>query len=62
YLKGKGPAPPFVCNCPIWGRFYAAADANGNCAFSGLDITYSINYLKGHGPQPHGCQDCPPSI
>jgi hypothetical protein len=61
YLKGKGPAPPFICNCPIWGRFYAAADANGNCAFSGLDITYSINYLKGHGPRPHGCLDCPPS-
>jgi predicted glutamine amidotransferase len=61
FLKGLGPAPPFRCNCPVWGRIYSAADANGSCSFSGLDITFTVNHLKRNGPLPRGCPNCPPT-
>ncbi len=41
------------------GGFYVPGDANGSLSFSGLDVTYSINYLKGTGPGPPYTVDCP---
>ena len=35
---------------------YVPGDANGNSAFNGLDVTYSVNYFKGTGnPPPYVC-------
>ena len=39
--------------------FYVAGDANGSLSFSGLDVTYSVNYLKEIGPAPPYTIDCP---
>lgn len=41
------------------GGFYVPGDANGSLSFSGLDVTYSINYFKGNGPSPPDTLDCP---
>jgi hypothetical protein len=60
YLKGTGPNPPNICDCPPHGQIYAAADANGNCTFNGIDVTYMVNFLKGFGQAPQACIDCPP--
>ncbi len=38
---------------------YVIGDANGNEAFNGLDVTYSVAYFKGGPPPPFEC-DCPP--
>ncbi|OGC89805.1 MAG: hypothetical protein A2W25_02880 [candidate division Zixibacteria bacterium RBG_16_53_22] len=35
-------------------------DANGNGAFDGLDVTYSVAYLKGLGAAPPNSCECPP--
>ena len=37
-------------------------DANGNGTFNGLDVTYSVNYLKGIGGAPPDTCDCPPYL
>jgi len=40
---------------------YIPGDANNNTEFNGVDVTYSVNYLKGLGaPPPFEC-DCPPN-
>jgi hypothetical protein len=59
YLKGIGPQPPYICECPPHAQFSVAADANGDCAYNGLDISFLVNYLKGGGIIPRGCPDCP---
>jgi len=33
-------------------------DANGNGAFNGLDVTFSVAFLKGIGSAPRRCPDC----
>jgi hypothetical protein len=38
---------------------YTVGDANGNGAFNGLDVTYSVAYFKG-GPQPPYECECTP--
>ncbi len=39
-----------ICN-------YIPGDANGNGAFNGLDVTYSVNYFRGAGnPPPYTCE------
>jgi hypothetical protein len=35
-------------------------DANGSGIFNGIDVTYSVNYLKGIGPIPPDTCNCPP--
>jgi len=44
----------------LTGVIDAAADANGSCQFNGIDVNYSVSYLKGIGPAPLACADCPP--
>jgi hypothetical protein len=39
---------------------YVAGDANGDSNFNGVDVSYSVNYLKGFGPLPPDSCDCPP--
>jgi len=39
---------------------YPAADANGSETFNGLDVTYSVNFLKGIGDPPPDACDCYP--
>jgi hypothetical protein len=36
-----------------------AADANGNCAVQGGDVSYLVAYFKGQNPPPHFCTSCP---
>jgi hypothetical protein len=60
YFKG-GPPPPYSCDCPPHGMFYAEGDVNGSCVFNGIDVTYMVSYFKG-GPLPIPCPDCPPVI
>jgi hypothetical protein len=43
-----------AAGCP-----YTIGDANGNGAFNGLDVTYSVGYFKGGPPPPFNC-NCPP--
>ena len=38
---------------------YVVGDANGNNAFNGLDVVYSVSYFKG-GPQPPYTCECTP--
>ncbi len=45
---------PFASPCE-----YTCGDANGNGAFNGLDVTYSVAYFKG-GPPPLNTCECPP--
>ena len=35
---------------------YVAGDANGNNAFNGLDVTYSVNYFGGGTAPPYACE------
>jgi hypothetical protein len=35
-------------------------DANGSGVFNGIDVTFSVNYLKGIGPIPPDTCTCPP--
>lgn len=58
YLKGIGPAPLCVQDCPPFGLVMMAADANGDCTYNGIDISYGINNLKWSGPPPIRCADC----
>jgi hypothetical protein len=39
---------------------YVPGDANGNGAANGIDVVYSVNYLKGSGPNPPDTCNCPP--
>jgi hypothetical protein len=39
---------------------YTPGDANGNEVFNGIDVTYSVSYLKGLGEAPVDICDCPP--
>ena len=38
---------------------YVVGDANGNGAFNGIDVSYSVNYLKGLGDPPSEICVCP---
>jgi hypothetical protein len=61
-LVELGPSNPPVFNDVIEylpDGFYVPGDANGSLSFSGLDVTYSVNYLKGFGPSPPDTVDCP---
>jgi hypothetical protein len=40
------------------GCFYIPGNANGIEPFNGLDVVYSVNYLKGTGPAPPDTCDC----
>jgi hypothetical protein len=40
---------------------YVPGDVNGTPPFNGIDITYSVNYLKGIGAAPPVSCDCPPN-
>lgn len=35
-------------------------DANSSGTFNGIDVSYSVNYLKGIGPAPSDTCNCPP--
>jgi predicted glutamine amidotransferase len=39
--------------------FYIPGDSNGSLGFNGLDVTFSVSYLKGLGPAPPDTVDCP---
>ena len=39
---------------------FRPGDANGNDVFNGVDIVYSVGFLKGVGPVPPDSCDCPP--
>jgi predicted glutamine amidotransferase len=39
--------------------FYIPGDSNGSLSFNGLDVTFSVGYLKGLGPAPPDTVDCP---
>jgi len=41
------------------GCSYVAGDANASGEFNGVDVTFSVNYLKGLGPAPADSCDCP---
>jgi hypothetical protein len=41
------------------GCSYVVGDANGNEAFNGLDVTYSVAYFKGGPPPPFECECTP---
>ncbi len=41
------------------GCVYIPGDANGNGAFNGLDVTYSVNYFKGGAAPPFNCECTP---
>jgi hypothetical protein len=41
------------------GCTYVVGDANGNGSFNGIDVSYSVNYLKGIGEPPPGICECP---
>lgn len=60
YFKGLGDAPPD--SCPYdGGWFYVAGDANGNCSFTGSDITFLVAYFKGYNPEIFLCPQTPPA-
>jgi hypothetical protein len=40
------------------GGITRSADSNGDCVFNGIDVIFSVNYLKGIGPAPRRCPDC----
>jgi hypothetical protein len=42
-------------DCP-----YVMGNANGDGVFGGLDVIYTVNYLKGRGSPPPDSCDCPP--
>ena len=46
---------------PGGGCAYFLGDSNGNGEFNGLDVSFSVNYLKGFGPEPPNTCDCPPN-
>ena len=37
---------------------YVPGNSNGVAPFNGIDVTYSVNYLKGVGPVPPDTCDC----
>ena len=41
------------------GCIYVPGDANGNGEFNGIDVSYSVNFLKGLGPAPIDTCNCP---
>jgi hypothetical protein len=63
-LTGKS----FTTNYMIEGGFwvgvagqrceYIPGNSNGVAPFNGIDVTYSVNYLKGLGPAPPDTCDC----
>jgi hypothetical protein len=66
-IIGQSSSPNYIIESGFWVGFgvgggceYTPGDANGNGAFNGLDVTYSVNYLKGIGPIPPDNCDCPP--
>ena len=44
----------------VGGCQYVPGDANGNGVFNGLDVGFSVNYLKGLGPMPPIACECSP--
>lgn len=42
----------------VGGCVYIIGDSNGNGSFNGIDVTYSVNYLKGIGGEPVNICDC----
>jgi hypothetical protein len=43
------------------GCIFVPGDANGNNEFNGLDVSFSVSYLKGFGSAPPIACDCPPT-
>lgn len=43
------------------GCVYISGDANASGVFNGIDVVYSVNYLKGTGAAPPDTCDCPPN-
>ena len=66
-IVGSSSSPNYLIDAGFWvgaapegGCDYIPGDANNNAQFNGVDVTYSVNYLKGVGaPPPFEC-DCPP--
>jgi len=67
-IVGQSSSANYIVEAGFWvgaapsggGCSYVMGDANGNGAFNGLDVGYSVNYLKGLGPVPPNNCDCPP--
>jgi hypothetical protein len=61
FFKDTGAVPPDSCwNYELDSWLYAAGDVNGNCAFTGSDISYLVEYFRGHRPEPDWCPQTPP--
>jgi len=66
-IVGESSSPNYIIQAGFWvgavpqgGCDYIPGDANNNTEYNGVDVTYSVNYLKGLGaPPPFEC-DCPP--
>lgn len=39
---------------------FVPGDANNDQVFNGVDITFSVDFFKGFGPEPPAECDCPP--
>jgi len=64
---GQSSSPSYTLNAGFWlgdisreACQYVPGDANNNETFNGVDVTYSVNYLKGIGNPPLLSCDCPP--
>jgi hypothetical protein len=63
-LTGKSFTARFMVEGGFWaglngaGCEYLPGNSNGVAPFNGIDITYSVNFLKGIGPAPPDTCEC----
>lgn len=60
YFKGHTVPPDSCWNDSTNSWLYSAADANGDCQYSGSDIIYLLRFLLGYGEHPAYCPQTPP--
>jgi hypothetical protein len=63
-ILGRSASSNYQVEAGFWvgvglGCKYIPGNSNGVEIFNGIDITYSVNYLKGIGPAPPDTCDCP---
>ncbi len=63
-ITGKSFTSQYIIDGGFWvgvagqGCEYIPGNSNGVAPFNGIDVTYSVNYLKGIGPAPPDTCDC----
>jgi hypothetical protein len=67
-VVGRSSSSNFIVETGFWSWAisgprceYLPGDANGNSEYNGIDVTFSVSYLKGFGnPPPNACE-CDPN-